>query len=204
MAVNDRDAKRGPGLPADFDDPSIPVLTERLTLPPIEIDFTLSPALTQPLPPAPWAGSPAPVAHPAAAAEVSSPVAASATVSAPQPAVPPLPAIHGLDTLPPERLPPATAPVPAAPGVDSRAQAALPGPNWTQLEADLRDSILRELSLRLPQNVEHIVREKLQPGIQAALERLAAETRVAIAASLRDLVDKAVKAEVAAMRARGK
>jgi hypothetical protein len=44
----------------------------------------------------------------------------------------------------------------------------------------------------------------MQPGIQAALDRLAAETRVAIAASLRDLVDKAVKAEVAAMRARGR
>jgi hypothetical protein len=68
----------------------------------------------------------------------------------------------------------------------------------------LRESVLRELSMRLPQNVEQVVREKMQPGIQAALDRLAAETRLAIAASLRDLVDKAVKAELAAMKQRGR
>jgi hypothetical protein len=77
-------------------------------------------------------------------------------------------------------------------------------PDWARLELELRESILRELSMRLPQNVEQIVREKMQPGIQAALDRLAAETRLAIAASLRDLVDKAVKAELAAMKTRGK
>lgn len=205
MATNDRDATRGSTLPTDFDDPSIPVLTERLTLPPIEIDFTLPPALTQPPPPlAPQPGLLAPVARQPTAEPVSPPVAAPASVSAPVPAEPPPPAVHGLDTMPPQALPPAPAPVMAARGVEARAQAARPEPNWAELEADLRDSILRELSMRLPQNVEHIVREKMQPGIQAAIDRLAAETRVLIAASLRELVDKAVKAEVAAMRARGK
>jgi hypothetical protein len=210
MATNDRDAKRGPALPADFDDPSIPVLTERLTLPPLEIDFTLPPVLTQPPPPPPPAPAPvsptpaAPVARTPAAAPISPPVAAPAPVSAPLPAAPPPPAIHGLDTLPPQPLPPAPAPAMAALRVEPRTEATPPEPNWAKLEVDLRESILRELSMRLPQNVEQIVREKMQPGIQAALDRLAAETRVAIAASLRDLVDKAVKAEVAAMRARGK
>jgi hypothetical protein len=194
---NDRDSKRGAPVPADLDDPSIPVLTERLTLPPLDIDFTLPPALTQPPPPPPVA-----------------PPALRAPAPTPTPAAAPPPAIHGLDTLPPQPLaplpttlsPPSPAPAPAMAALRVEAEpAAAPRtePDWVRLEMDLRDSILRELSMRLPQNVEQIVREKMQPGIQAALDRLASETRLAIAASLRDLVDKAVRAEIAAMKARG-
>ncbi len=205
---NDRDGKRGNALPGDFDDPSIPVLTERLALPPLDLDFTLPPALTQPAPATAPRPAPAPAYTPA-------PPPASATAYAPPPT------IHGLNTLPPQPLTPA--PVPAtssaplataalaarfAPSAELRAEAPTqqraPEPNWAALEIELRESVLRELSMRLPQNVEQVVREKMQPGIQAALDRLAAETRLAIAASLRDLVDKAVKAELAAMKARGK
>ncbi len=191
---NDRDPKRGSPLPADFDDPSIPVLTERLTLPPLDIDFTLPPALTQPPPPPPPA--PAPLA-PVARAAMTGPAASPA----------PPPAIHGLDTLPPQPLPPAPVPAIAALRVETAGEAiAAPrtDQDWARRELDLRESILRELSMRLPQNVEQIVREKMQSGIQSALDRLAAETRLAIAASLRDLVDKAVKAELAALKARDK
>ncbi len=193
---NDRDPKRGSPLSADFDDPSIPVLTERLTLPPLDIDFTLPPALTQPPPPPPPAPNPA-VPAPVARTPAAGPTATPS---------PPPPAIHGLDTLPPQPLPPAPAPAMAALRLDAASDAgAAPRTeqDWARLELELRESILRELSMRLPQNVEQIVREKMQGGIQAALDRLAAETRLAIAASLRDLVDKAVKAELAAMKARG-
>jgi hypothetical protein len=208
---NDRDGKRGSALPADFDDPSIPVLTERLTLPPLDLDFTLPPALTQPAPAQAPRRATAPVPAPMAA-DMLAPPPASATAYAPPPA------IHGLDTLPPQPLAPAAVSVPGpasaptsamaarfAPSAEPRTETQRAGePNWATLETELRESVLRELSMRLPQNVEQVVREKMQPGIQAALDRLAAETRLAIAASLRDLVDKAVKAELAAMKQRGK
>lgn len=74
--MSERNRPRGPAMPPD-DDPSIPVLTERLTLPALEIDFTLPP-----LPPA----GPVPERRTAEAAEaIIAPPAVRGTTAAPVP-----------------------------------------------------------------------------------------------------------------------
>ncbi len=148
-------------VPAGADDPSIPVLTERLTLPELELDFTLPPA----------------------------PSTVSVTVAdEPEPA-------------------PITAPAPAAaPAIEAESALASAGPatqgaHWKRIEIELRESILAELAQRLPQDVESIVRQQMATAIDAAVNRLAQEARLALATSLRDIVDRAVRAELERLRA---
>jgi hypothetical protein len=148
VASNDHPARsRGPA--PEPDDPSIPVLTERLSLPTLDIDLDL-----------------------------------------PSRRVAPLPAV------PPPSAAPAAATAPAL------AVMATPLA-WDKLELALREAVLRDLSTALPQIIDQIVREKMQPGIQAALDRLAIETRVAIAGSLREIVDRAIKTRLDELRKRG-
>lgn len=140
---------RAAAVPVE-DDFSIPVLTERLTLPPLELDFRLPPAPTV-------AGTPT-QARPAVAPE------------------PPAPAAPSLAT--------------AAPG-----QTPL---SWADIE--LREAILRDLAERLPTDVEGIVRRQMSAAIDAAVQRLASEARIALASSLREIVDRAVRAELQRLR----
>lgn len=149
--------RRGRPAPAPIDDPSIPVLTERLTLPELDIDFTLPPALTTPPVPRPGDESAAPSGAPA-----------------PQPAARP-------------STPPANA-----------------GPDWTRVEAELRESVLVALSQRLPRDVEAIVRQHMAGAVDAAVQRLAQETRIALANALHDIVAQAVTAEIGRLRASGR
>jgi hypothetical protein len=96
--------------------------------------------------------------------------------------------------------PPSAAPAAAT----APALAAMAKPlAWDKLELALREAVLRDLSTALPQIIDQIVREKMQPGIQAALDRLAIETRVAIAGSLREIVDRAIKTRLDELRKRG-
>lgn len=125
------------------DDPSIPVLTERLTLPPLELDFTLPPAV---------------------ASATSEADAARATPAA------------------------ASMPAPA-----STAPAQTP---WWGTEIELREAILRELAERLPTEVEDIVRRQMSAAIDAAVNKFAMDARLALAGSLREIVDRAVRAEL--------
>jgi pyruvate/2-oxoglutarate dehydrogenase complex dihydrolipoamide acyltransferase (E2) component len=136
------------------DDASIPVLTERLTLPPLELDFTLPPA-----PP----GAVAP-AQPPNAAEAEAPASAAAP-----------------------------SPVTAQPPAD------LP---WNRIDIELREAILRDLAERLPSDVEGIVRRQMSVAIDAAVQKLAAEARLALAISLREIVGRAVRAELERLRGR--
>ena len=71
--MSDRPGKSRPMPAAPYDDPSIPVLTERLTLPELDLDISLPPEAGAPVPPAPAlpdtgpaAGSAAPDLQPAA------------------------------------------------------------------------------------------------------------------------------------------
>jgi hypothetical protein len=146
---------RTPAVPVD-DDPSIPVLTERLTLPPLDLDFTLPPAPTV-------TGTPTE------------------------------PRIESEATVAPE------APAPAEPSspVEAPPPAEVP---WGRVEIELREAILRDLAERLPTDVEGIVRRQMSVAIDAAVQRLASEARLAIASSLREIVDRAVRAELQRLR----
>lgn len=82
------------------------------------------------------------------------------------------------------------------------------GPHWARLELELRESILRELAERLPRDVEAIVRRHMANALDEAIEsattalvaRVAAEARLALASSMREIVDHAVKAELERLR----
>ncbi|HEX4586315.1 MAG TPA: hypothetical protein VH183_15915 [Burkholderiaceae bacterium] len=168
------------------DDTSIPVLTERLTLPPLELDTTLP---TEPEPPK--AGRPgAPLAL-----DTTLPLepAPRAVASAPPPARPA-----------PTRPAPAPAPVPAAVPVPAPSASAPPtsGTHWTRIELELRASMLQAIADALPQHIDAIVRNRMDDAIERLITQLVAETRLAVAASLHDIVDQAVRAELARLRTR--
>lgn len=143
------------------DDPSIPVLTERLTLPPLELDFTL--------PPAPAVTGTPTEAPPTVAPEAPAPAASTPAVAAPPPAEVPWGRV-------PQQLPSGAG------------------------EIELREAILRDLAERLPTDVEGIVRRQMSVAIDAAVQKLAAEARLALASSLREIVDRAVRAELQRLR----
>jgi hypothetical protein len=161
------------------DDASIPVLTERLTLPPLELDTSLptEPALAQPQ-------GPSRAAVPLAL-DMSLPPAP------PQPLAPPRPA--------PAIARPIPAPGPV-PGPSSDAGADARRVAWTRIELELRSSILQAIADELPQQIDDIVRRRMNDAIERLLTQLVAETRLAVAASLRDIVDQAVRTEIARLR----
>jgi hypothetical protein len=69
------------------------------------------------------------------------------------------------------------------------------------MESELRELILLEIARRLPTDVEAIVRRQMDSAIEETMRRFAAEVRIALAASLREIVDRAVKAELEKLRA---
>jgi hypothetical protein len=158
------------------DDASIPVLTERLTLPPLELDTTLPPDMTltidTALPREPPRQAPAQRAVPPAAAPTAAPPAAASMIP----------------------------PRPVAPTPASGADAVTAGTHWTRIEVELRSSILQAVADALPQEVDAIVRSRMNEAIDRLVEQLAAETRLALAASLRDIVDHAVRTELGRLR----
>ena len=203
------------------DDASIPLLTERLTLPPLELDTTLplepqgtstsAPTvplaldtslplgLPQPPPPlrpatAPSRSAPAPAAAtpPARPAPVPAPTAATT-----RPAPAPAQAAAATPTRP--------APVPAPTSATvAAARATVPdaasNAHWTRIELELRSSILQAIADALPQHVDNIVRTRMNDAIERLYTQLVAETRLAVAASLREIVDQAVRAELMRLR----
>jgi len=185
------------------DDTSIPVLTERLTLPPLEFDTTLpqEPKARPggaPLPldtslPSNFPPKAAPAPAKAAAPAPARPAPAPAPVPAPAAARPaPAPAPAAARPAPaPATAPPARA---TAPAESSTTQ------HWTRIELELRASILQAIADALPQQIDTIVRSRMSGAIDRLMEELVAETRLAVAASLRDIVDQAVRAELARLR----
>jgi len=225
---------RHPGAPPGPvpDDPSIPVLTERLGLPPLDFDTTLP--LIEPtgqavepmlegltaLPDAPQPYTPPPQSpdggslHPIAALPFPSIAfpddAGSATPRKPST---PLPQASGaghavLPSPPPAPVTLATtgsavpsagpAPALAAEGAASRPTAG--GQHWGRIEVELRSSILRQITEQLPQEIDGIVQGRMQEAIDRLLVRLAEEIHLAVTASLADIVERAVRAELDRMR----
>ncbi|BAP87205.1 putative uncharacterized protein [Burkholderiales bacterium GJ-E10] len=167
------------------DDPSIPVLTEHLEFPPLELDTTL-PSLVPPddpflrVPPAPSGpGRREPVLH----------WPDSAAVPAMPPPQIPAPQIAAMQPAPAVTVAP---PEPAAPA----PAALLDDAAWAQIEHTLRDTILQEVAQRLPHEIETTVRSRAQAAIDRALESLVAEAQLAIATTLRDIIEHAVRASL--------
>jgi hypothetical protein len=190
------------------DDASIPVLTERLTLPPLELDTTLPLELPQ----EPGARVAVPlaldtsVAKPAPEASASQPAAAPLVLDTSLPSPPP--PVRAVRPSPPAPAPAAAAPaavaVPAAAAAPAAAEIAATTPtttsHWTRIELELRSSILQAIADALPQQIDSIVRTRMGDAIDRMVAQLSAETRLAVAASLRDIVDHAVRTELARLR----
>ncbi len=172
------------------DDPSIPVLTERLTLPPLEFDTTLPPELRSGERMAPFEGLTA------------MPATVAPAPAAPAPAVPPSaePPPASAVTVIGRTSPPTIKGQPPEPTPAQREA----GGHWARIEIELRSSILRDLAQQLPQEVEAIVRSHMNDAIDQLVDRLAAETRLALAASLHEIVEHAVRAELTRLRAKSK
>jgi hypothetical protein len=183
------------------DDTSIPVLTERLTLPPLELDTTLPQE-----PKARPGGAPLPLdtSLPSNFPPKAAPAPAKAAAPAPaRPAPAPAPAAARPAPAPaPAAARPAPAPAPAtAPPARATAPAeSSTTQHWTRIELELRASILQAIADALPQQIDTIVRSRMAGAVERLMEELAAETRLAVAASLRDIVDQAVRAELARLR----
>jgi hypothetical protein len=156
------------------DDASIPVLTERLTLPPLELDTSLP---TEP------------AAKPQGPSGAAVPLALDISLPPAPPPPRPAPAVARPIPAPgPVRGPPSDA------GAEARRVA------WTRIELELRSSILQAIADELPQQIDDIVRRRMNDAIERLLTQLVAETRLAVAASLRDIVDQAVRTEIARLR----
>jgi len=163
-----RPGANAPEHPAD--DASIPVLTERVGLPPLDFDTTL-PMVDTTLP-----------AEEALYPDLEAP------------------------TLPPVEIAPAQAPTTAVHG-QAVAPAATEAPvvaddalHWERLERDLRASILRDIANQLPGQIENVIQARMQPALERLLAELAAEARMAIAATLRQVIEHAVTAELQRLR----
>ena len=189
----------GGAATAPQDDPSIPVLTEHLEFPPLELDTTLpslapsddpfaalpslvppdDPFLRAPVPPS-MPGRREPVLH---WPDTPAPAAAR-----PEPEPEPEPELEW-EAAPAEAAPP---PKPAGPA----PAALLDDAAWAQIEHTLRDTILQEVAQRLPHEIETTVRSRAQAAIDRALESLVAEAQLAIATTLRDVIERAVRASL--------
>lgn len=202
------------------DDPSIPVLTERLTLPVAAagakpagasaaadavVDSMVFPKAAPLRKPDPAAGADLSPPRPALPAfELPpTPVAASAAVAKPatpfaQPAPQPSPAPVSASVT-------ASSPAPAiAPAAPAAAAAPASAP-LARPDADaIRNAVIDDLAARLPREIESLMRKQLAGSIEAAVQAastdLAARIRNAAAQSLQNLVEQAVKAEIARLR----
>ena len=166
------------------DDPSIPVLTDRLGLPPLDFDTTLPLIDTSfPLGEAtlqPQHGSD-PLDIPTAPLLPLPPL----TTSAAPPAPPARPAPSAARTA-----------APPAPATHTTGE----GGHWARIEIDLRTAILREITAQLPREVDQVVRERMAPALEQLLSALGAEVQRTVAASLQRLVESAVRAELERLR----
>ena len=175
-----------PGGKVMPDDATIPVLTERLTLPSLDLDISLP----QPPPPvvAPAVSSP----PPAASAQLMAKPEPTAPEAAPRPKPAPPPSTLFASVA---SVAPVFSPAPAP-----EALAPPPAVDWEKMEAQLRESLLRELQPQLSAELERQVRERLQPTLVRALTALISDLRPALDTTVRDTISRAVAAELERQR----
>jgi hypothetical protein len=175
-----------------MDDPSIPVLTERIFLPAAGADAVRAAAC---LPPAPhgeaaMASRPDTEPHVPSAAPTQEPQqsvaqdqTAGATVAADDAAVEAQPGEQA------ER--PIEAVVAAVPDT---AEAAATQGAWVD---DLRAAVLQRVAERLPDQVDATVRDLMQPAIDKAITQLSEEAQLAMRIALQDLIEQVLREEIA-------
>jgi hypothetical protein len=177
---------------ATIDDPSIPVLTERIDLPRS----------------APEAGRPpeASSASPQTTGESEVPVAGHDVVAAAQAEPQPLAAIEEelAPMPPPDQSVDAGAVSTVAMTRDAAAETtgAMASGGTTDATQDavteaLRAAVLRRVASALPDQVNATVRELLQPSVDRAIAQLSEEAQVALRIALQDLIEQAVREELA-------
>ena len=171
-----------PGGKVMPDDATIPILTERLTLPSLDLDISL------PRPPPPVVAPVTPPPPPPAAAEPAPPPAA-------RPAPPPSTLFASVASVAPVFSQPSYPPAPA-PAIE----AAKPVIDWQKIEAQLRDGLLRELQPQLSAELERQVRERLQPTLVRALTALISDLRPALDTTVRETISRAISAELERQR----
>jgi hypothetical protein len=176
-----------PGGKVMPDDATIPVLTERLTLPSLDLDISL------PRPPPPVVAPGLPPPPPPVAALLMPKPEAAAPEASPRPAARPAP--------PPSTLFASVASV--APVFSPAPPAAVvtpPSIDWQKMEAQLRESLLRELQPQLSAELERQVRERLQPTLVRALTALISDLRPALDTTVRETISRAIAAELERQR----
>jgi len=183
---NPLDRLTRPGGRPLSDDESIPVLTERLSLPSLDLDVSLP--KTPPPPPPP----PAPAAAPAPSAAAAP--AAPATATPPVQVVAPAPAAARIST--------ARAAASTVPSYSSTRAPVASEIDWVRMETSIRDAVLRELQPALADEVTRVLRERLQPAVDRALVALAAELRQSLDARLREALGRTVASEIERLRNR--
>lgn len=185
---NPLDRLTRPGGRSLSDDESIPVLTERLTLPSLDLDITLPqpPPLAAPLPPPPPPPPPPPAPPPP------SPVVAPRAMPTP-------PSAARQSASPSVRT--AAAAIPSY--TSTAAAATAVEVDWARLEQTLRDAVYRELQPALADEAGRLLRERLQPAVDRVLTTITAELRQSFEARLREAIARTVAAELARLRDRG-
>lgn len=171
-----------PGGKVMPDDATIPVLTERLTLPSLDLDISL------PRPPPPVVAPVTPAPPPPAAAEPAPPPAV-------RPAPPPSTLFASVASVAPVFSQPSYPPAPA-PAIE----AAKPVIDWQKIEVQLRDSLLRELQPHISAELERQVHERLQPTLVRALTALISDLRPALDTTVREAISRAISAELERQR----
>jgi len=170
-----------PGGKVMPDDATIPVLTERLTLPSLDLDISLP----RPPPPVVTPVTPPP---PPVVAEPAPPPAA-------RPAPPPSTLFASVASVAPVFSQPSYSPAPAP-----LIEAAKPAIDWQKIEMQLRESLLRELQPQLSAELERQVRERLQPTLVRALTALISDLRPALDTTVRETISRAISAELERQR----
>jgi hypothetical protein len=176
---NPLDRLTRPGGRPISDDESIPVLTERLSLPSLDLDVSL------PKTPPPAASPPAPPPPPPPQAAAPPPVAMAATLAAAA-----------------ARASAARAATPTVPTYSSTRAPVASEIDWARIEASVRDAVLRDLQSALADEVTRVLRERLQPAVDRAIVALTAELRQALDARLRETLGRTLASEIERLRNR--
>jgi hypothetical protein len=195
--TNPLDRLTRPGGRSISDDESIPVLTERLSLPSLDLDISL-PKTPPGAAPAPSpSASPSPPAAPPPAPPAAAPTPAAAAPAGATAVTPLAPVVAA-----PARSSAARAGPPTVPSYSSTRTPVAAEIDWARIESSLRDAVLRELQPVLADEVARVLRERLQPAVDRALVALTAELRQALDARLRESLARAVASEIERLRNR--